>query len=139
MQARKAKSTSPIIIISSSPTALITMHNVKRFLQESVFEPSAAARARSGAQGGGRGEHLVTVDRAVVLALLVLFLPPFRRGQRWRWWDRRRKWGRRQRTKTALLHNRLHRGPRKARRCGRRVGARRLRDDNRPGVAVPLV
>ncbi|KAH7918857.1 CDC73-domain-containing protein [Leucogyrophana mollusca] len=65
MQARKAKSTSPIIIISSSPTALITMHNVKRFLQESVFEPSAAARARSGAQGGGRGEDLVTVDRAL--------------------------------------------------------------------------
>ena len=28
---------SPIIMISSSPTALITMHNVKRFLQESVY------------------------------------------------------------------------------------------------------
>ena len=27
----------PIIMISSSPTALITMHNVKRFLQESVY------------------------------------------------------------------------------------------------------
>lgn len=27
----------PIIMISSSPTALITMHNVKRFLQESMY------------------------------------------------------------------------------------------------------
>lgn len=27
----------PIIMISSSPTALITMHNVKKFLQESVY------------------------------------------------------------------------------------------------------
>lgn len=29
----------PIIIISSSPTALITMHNVRRFLQEAVYVP----------------------------------------------------------------------------------------------------
>ncbi|TFY77899.1 hypothetical protein EWM64_g6114 [Hericium alpestre] len=34
LQARKAKNMYPIIMISSSPTALITMHNVKRFLQE---------------------------------------------------------------------------------------------------------
>lgn len=27
----------PIIMISSSPTALITMHNVKRFLAEAVY------------------------------------------------------------------------------------------------------
>jgi parafibromin len=36
MQARKAKNMFPIIMISSSPTALITMYNVKRFLQEAV-------------------------------------------------------------------------------------------------------
>ncbi|KAH7924650.1 hypothetical protein BV22DRAFT_1195741 [Leucogyrophana mollusca] len=43
------------------------LHRTKanRFLQESVFQPSAAAHARSGAQGGGRGEDLVTVDRAL--------------------------------------------------------------------------
>ena len=27
----------PIIMISSSPTALITMHNVKRFLEEATY------------------------------------------------------------------------------------------------------
>lgn len=37
MQARKARSNFPIIMVSSSPTALITMHNVKRFLQEAVY------------------------------------------------------------------------------------------------------
>ena len=36
----KPKNLSPIIIISSSPTALITMHNVKSFLSDAVFEPS---------------------------------------------------------------------------------------------------
>ncbi|KAI0081472.1 CDC73-domain-containing protein [Panus rudis PR-1116 ss-1] len=45
--ARKAKNMFPIIIISSSPTALITMHNVKRFLQDSVYEPSQEVRART--------------------------------------------------------------------------------------------
>lgn len=30
----------PIIMISSSPTALITMHNVKRFLEESMYAVS---------------------------------------------------------------------------------------------------
>jgi RNA pol II accessory factor, Cdc73 family, C-terminal len=27
----------PIIMISSSPTALVTMHNVKRFLEEATY------------------------------------------------------------------------------------------------------
>jgi len=68
----------PIIMISSSPTALITMYNVRRFLQESVyvtlaflhtlcghryfflpsfrtsFEPSAEARARAAAKATRR-------------------------------------------------------------------------------------
>jgi len=34
--ARKAKSNNPIIMISSSPTALITMWNVKKFLEQGV-------------------------------------------------------------------------------------------------------
>ncbi|KAF9018742.1 RNA polymerase II-associated protein [Hymenopellis radicata] len=57
MQARKARSNFPIIMVSSSPTALITMHNVKRFLQEAVFETSQEAREK------GNTEKLVTVDR----------------------------------------------------------------------------
>jgi parafibromin len=33
---RKAKSTNPIIIISSSPTSLVTMWNVKKFLEQGM-------------------------------------------------------------------------------------------------------
>ncbi|KDQ59793.1 hypothetical protein JAAARDRAFT_126976 [Jaapia argillacea MUCL 33604] len=51
----------PIIMISSSPTALITMHNVKRFLQESVFEPSTTARSRS---SSSRAEDLIPIYRS---------------------------------------------------------------------------
>lgn len=35
----KKKNLNPIIIISPSSTALITMHNVKRFLEDSVSVP----------------------------------------------------------------------------------------------------
>ncbi|TFK32607.1 RNA polymerase II accessory factor [Crucibulum laeve] len=50
LQARKARNNYPIIIISSSPTALITMYNVKRFLEEAAFEPSLEARQRNPAK-----------------------------------------------------------------------------------------
>ncbi|KAJ8080869.1 accessory factor associated with RNA polymerase II [Marasmius tenuissimus] len=63
MQARKAKQSYPIIMISSSPTALITMHNVKRFLQESVFEPSLEAQARARAEGNSRPEDMIPIYR----------------------------------------------------------------------------
>ncbi|KAG6860504.1 hypothetical protein C0995_010490 [Termitomyces sp. Mi166 len=53
----------PIIMISSSPTALITMHNVKRFLQESTFEPSQDARARAAAEGNTRPEDMIPIYR----------------------------------------------------------------------------
>ncbi|KAH8924092.1 CDC73-domain-containing protein [Atractiella rhizophila] len=38
----------PIIVISPSSTALITMHNVKHFLEDAVFESSDQARKSSG-------------------------------------------------------------------------------------------
>ncbi|KAH9930856.1 CDC73-domain-containing protein [Fomitopsis serialis] len=63
MQARKPKNQYPIIIISSSPTALITMHNVKRFLQDAVFEPSQEARARAAAEGNARPEDMIPIYR----------------------------------------------------------------------------
>ncbi|KAI0927820.1 hypothetical protein AcW1_005240 [Taiwanofungus camphoratus] len=63
LQARKSKSQYPIIMISSSPTALITMHNVKRFLQEAVFEPSQDARARAAAEGNPRPEDMIPIYR----------------------------------------------------------------------------
>jgi len=63
LQARKAKNMFPIIMISSSPTALITMHNVKRFLQESVFEPSQEARARAIADGNVKPDDMIAIYR----------------------------------------------------------------------------
>jgi len=61
--ARKQKNVYPIIMISSSPTSLITMYNVRRFLQESIFEPSAEARARAATEGTTRAEDLIPIDR----------------------------------------------------------------------------
>ncbi|KAJ2927111.1 hypothetical protein H1R20_g10011, partial [Candolleomyces eurysporus] len=63
LPARKSKNNYPIIIISSSPTALITMHNVKRFLQESVFETSQDAKARSAAEGNPKPEDMIPLYR----------------------------------------------------------------------------
>ncbi|KAF5387093.1 hypothetical protein D9615_002055 [Tricholomella constricta] len=63
MQARKARNNFPIIMISSSPTALITMHNVRRFFQESTFEPSQEARARATAEGNTRPEDVIPIYR----------------------------------------------------------------------------
>ena len=72
-------------MISSSPTALITMHNVKRFLEEATyvilifysiidrqwlkfvktvrFEPSQDARARAASEGNMRPEDLIPIYR----------------------------------------------------------------------------
>ncbi|EDR11132.1 RNA polymerase II-associated protein [Laccaria bicolor S238N-H82] len=61
--ARKARHNYPIIMISSSPTALITMHNVKKFLQESTFEPSQEARAHAAAEGNTRPEDMIPIYR----------------------------------------------------------------------------
>jgi parafibromin len=63
MQAKKAKNLYPIIMISSSPTALITMHNVKRFLQESTFEPSQEARARAISEGNVKPDDMIPIYR----------------------------------------------------------------------------
>ncbi|PPQ71701.1 hypothetical protein CVT24_007898 [Panaeolus cyanescens] len=61
--ARKARNNQPIILISSSPTALITMHNVKKFLEDSTFEPSQEARARAASEGNARPDDLIAVYR----------------------------------------------------------------------------
>ena len=63
MQVKKAKNLYPIIMISSSPTALITMHNVKRFLQESTFEPSQEARARAISEGNVKPDDMIPIYR----------------------------------------------------------------------------
>lgn len=52
----------PIILVSSSPTALVTMYNVQRFLGESVFETSQEARANA---GNNRPPELIHIYRKV--------------------------------------------------------------------------
>ncbi|KIK70719.1 hypothetical protein GYMLUDRAFT_32758 [Collybiopsis luxurians FD-317 M1] len=63
MMSQKKRPTWPIIMISSSPTALITMYNVKKFLQESTFEPTENARARAQAEGNLRPDDVIVIDR----------------------------------------------------------------------------
>ncbi|KAH9915268.1 RNA polymerase II-associated protein [Epithele typhae] len=63
MQPKKAKNYYPIIMISSSPTSLVTMHNVKKFLSEAVFEPSQDARARATSEGNARPEDMIPIYR----------------------------------------------------------------------------
>ncbi|WVQ75003.1 hypothetical protein IAR50_004611 [Cryptococcus sp. DSM 104548] len=62
-RAKKARSTNPIIVISSSPTSLITMWNVKKFLEQGVFEPSEQARQREASQGNAKAEDMIPVVR----------------------------------------------------------------------------
>ncbi|EJD46181.1 RNA polymerase II-associated protein [Auricularia subglabra TFB-10046 SS5] len=57
--ANKKRMNVPIIIISSSPTALITLHNVKKFLEEAVYETPEQARAA----GNAKVEDVIAVDR----------------------------------------------------------------------------
>ncbi|WVW86789.1 hypothetical protein I302_108843 [Kwoniella bestiolae CBS 10118] len=60
---KKARSTDPIIIISSSPTSLLTMWNVKKFLEQGIFEPSEVARQNEVAQGNFKAEDVVRINR----------------------------------------------------------------------------
>ncbi|GAA5902403.1 Cdc73p [Sporobolomyces salmoneus] len=62
----KKKQLNPIIMISPSSTALITMHNVKDFLQDSRFVPSDQAKllATQGMSSGYLAEDVVQVNHA---------------------------------------------------------------------------
>ncbi|KAH8114241.1 RNA polymerase II-associated protein [Phellopilus nigrolimitatus] len=62
-QLRKARNMQPIIMISSSPTSLITMYNVRRFLQEASFDNPSDARARAIAEGNTRPEDVIPIYR----------------------------------------------------------------------------
>ncbi|KAF9074798.1 RNA polymerase II accessory factor cdc73 family protein [Rhodocollybia butyracea] len=63
MMSQKKRPNWPIIMISSSPTALITMYNVKKFLQESTFEPTESARGHAQTEGNLRPDDVVIIDR----------------------------------------------------------------------------
>ncbi|GMK57580.1 hypothetical protein CspeluHIS016_0404140 [Cutaneotrichosporon spelunceum] len=62
-RSRKHKQSHPIIMISSSPTSLITMWNVKKFLEEGIFEPSDVARANEMSEGNMHMADIVRVLR----------------------------------------------------------------------------
>ncbi|GAA5927472.1 hypothetical protein JCM1841_000935 [Sporobolomyces salmonicolor] len=66
VKAQRKKQLNPIIIISPSSTALITMHNVKQFLEESTFITSDEARkTASGTSAAGYlAEDVVQVNHA---------------------------------------------------------------------------
>ncbi|THH21489.1 hypothetical protein EW146_g112 [Bondarzewia mesenterica] len=49
--ARKQKNFYPIIMISSSPTALVTMHNVKRFLEDATCACARSSRGQHAPRG----------------------------------------------------------------------------------------
>ncbi|KAI5449386.1 accessory factor associated with RNA polymerase II [Naganishia albida] len=55
-----------IILLSSSPTALITMWNVKRFLEDGVYEKSDQAKARQQAEGNRRLEDVIVIYRTII-------------------------------------------------------------------------
>ncbi|CCO30413.1 Cell division control protein 73 [Rhizoctonia solani AG-1 IB] len=61
--AKKAKNMHPIIVIPSSPTSLITMYNVKKFLEEASFEPSEGAKSRMIREGNLKVEDVIAVIR----------------------------------------------------------------------------
>ncbi|CAG7846080.1 SubName: Full=Related to RNA polymerase II-associated protein-Laccaria bicolor {ECO:0000313/EMBL:CCA66853.1} [Serendipita indica DSM 11827] len=56
---QKHRQAHPIIMISSSPTALITMWNVKKFLQDSEFVDSTTAKARAAEENTVREDVVV--------------------------------------------------------------------------------
>ncbi|KZO92356.1 RNA polymerase II accessory factor, partial [Calocera viscosa TUFC12733] len=69
VKAKKAKNQHPIIIISSSPTSLISMHNVKLFLETATFLPSQLARDQALEQGIQKAEDVIPVYRKRVVTL----------------------------------------------------------------------
>lgn len=55
----QSKNRDPIILLSPSASALITMHNVKTFLEEGKYIPSTVAAQEA---GGGRGPELLHIS-----------------------------------------------------------------------------
>ncbi len=88
-QVRKQRAQDPIVVLSSSPTSLLNMFNIKQFLEEGVFVPPEEARQRArgvadlvvsitsrggstgqGAQGVGIGRRILVVDSAEAVVRL---------------------------------------------------------------------
>ncbi|KAF9521177.1 hypothetical protein BS47DRAFT_1311144 [Hydnum rufescens UP504] len=61
--AKRNRNVAPIIIISSSPTSLITMHNVRRFLEDSEYETPEEAKRRMAAEGNHKLDDVLPIYR----------------------------------------------------------------------------
>ncbi|KAF5318071.1 hypothetical protein D9619_012160 [Psilocybe cf. subviscida] len=61
--ARKARHMQPIIMICPSPSGLLSMYNVKRFLEDSIFESPQDAKSRSTAEGNVKPEDMIPIYR----------------------------------------------------------------------------
>ncbi|SNX84789.1 related to CDC73 - DNA-directed RNA polymerase II accessory protein [Melanopsichium pennsylvanicum] len=87
-QVRKQRAQDPILVLSSSPTSLLNMFNVKQFLEEGIFVPPEEARQRArgvadlvvsitsrgggsggvaGGGGGGSGTGGVGIGRRILV------------------------------------------------------------------------
>ncbi|KAL7414886.1 RNA pol II accessory factor, Cdc73 family-domain-containing protein [Mrakia frigida] len=66
--AKKPRNTTPIIVISSSPTSLITIWNAKKFFEEGIFESSKDARERMALEGITKADDVQVVIRKTIVA-----------------------------------------------------------------------
>lgn len=88
-QVRKQRAQDPIVVLSSSPTSLLNMFNIKQFLEEGIFVPPEEARQRArgvadlvvsitsrggsvgqGGTGVGIGRRILVVDSAEAVTRL---------------------------------------------------------------------
>lgn len=89
-QVRKQRAQDPIVVLSSSPTSLLNMFNIKQFLEEGIFVPPEEARQRArgvadlvvsitsrggnasqgAASGVGIGRRILVVDSAEAVTRL---------------------------------------------------------------------
>ncbi|TKY86375.1 hypothetical protein EX895_004524 [Sporisorium graminicola] len=89
-QVRKQRAQDPIVVLSSSPTSLLNMFNIKQFLEEGIFVPPEEARQRArgvadlvvsitsrggtatqgGSTGVGIGRRILVVDSAEAVTRL---------------------------------------------------------------------
>ncbi|KAF8344129.1 RNA pol II accessory factor, Cdc73 family-domain-containing protein [Cantharellus anzutake] len=61
--AKKNRNVAPIIMIPSSPTSLITMYNVRKFLEDALYESPEDAKRRMAAEGNSRLDDVLPIYR----------------------------------------------------------------------------
>ncbi|KAF8311570.1 CDC73-domain-containing protein [Clavulina sp. PMI_390] len=66
---KKSRNAVPIIMISSSPTALVTMYNVRKFLEDAEFEGPEDAKRRMASEGNSKLDDVIPIYRKKDTAL----------------------------------------------------------------------